>query len=96
LTREGKERKLPVKALKERAAGFGGKRRGGWCEPREEPVGCRSRAGRKKAETRVEPSRSRRVRAKNLMGFMRGGIELPQFEWYRGYEIMLVSKQALR
>jgi hypothetical protein len=36
------------------------------------------------------------VRAKNLMGFMRGGIDIPQFEWYRGYEIMLVSKQALR
>ena len=63
LTSKGEERKLPIKALKERATGIGFQRHGGWCKPWEEPASCSSRAGRKKAKAQVEPSRDCRVRA---------------------------------
>ena len=50
MTSAGEKGKLPIKAEKGRAAEFGGQRRGGWCEPREESVGGHPGAGRKKAQ----------------------------------------------
>jgi hypothetical protein len=63
LTSGGEKRKLPIKAAKERAAGFGRQRRGGGCEPREESAGCSSGAGRKKAiASRTFPNMPRQGR----------------------------------
>ncbi len=93
MTSAGEKRKLPIKAERERAAEFGFQRRGGGCEPREESAGCSSGAGRKKAyASRTFPILPRK--GKGLHGEPEGAAAAPQFEWYRGYVFMLVSKRT--
>ena len=91
MTSAGEKGKLPIKAEKERAAEFSFRDAAEGASRGKNPLAVTPEPeGRKRKQ--VEPSRFCRVRAKGFTESLKGRRE-PQFEWYRGYGFMLVSKQ---
>ena len=86
------ERKLPIKALKERGSGFGIRDAAGGASRGKNLNAVAPEPEGRKRNPRVEPSRTSRVRAADLMGSMSGGA-IRNLSGTAGMMIMLVSKQ---